>query len=181
MKSSDSTPITAAIHHSKILILMLAAFLVFLIPSQIYADVVWPAVYIAAAFSHFWYLVFLTIIIEAVVLRLMLKVPVLKSVMMSIAANTVSSTFGLLLALYGMILWQGIVDSIFGTSSPLNQKIGSLVIMFAMSVFFESVLVRIIWKYPVKKTFLCLSVGNFISYAIIAVYLFCYGGWMNSL
>jgi hypothetical protein len=164
-------------HYPKAIIIALALIIVCIVPGQVFADEIWSAVYVAAGFQHFWYLVFVTIIVEAVVIYMMLKVSVLKASMISIAANTVSSTFGLYLALYGMILWQGIVDSLFGSSSPLNQRIGSLVIMFAIGVLIELLLVRIIWKYPFKKTILCLSAGNFLSYAVITVYLFCYGGW----
>jgi hypothetical protein len=151
-------------------------FLIF-VPGYVIANVVWPAIYVYDSHTRFWYLAFLTVIVEAYAIHYFLKCSYKKAFIISFAANILSATVGIYLLTIGMMGWHFIADRIVHGTFHIFNKIATLVLMLFLSVAFESLFVKIIWKYKIRETFISLMIGNFISYTIIALDLFVFGGW----
>lgn len=150
--------------------------LVFL-EKQLFADVVWPAIYVAASFEHFWYLVIFTIVIELLSVKFILKISYLKAMLISIVANITSSISGLSISVISFMGWHYVADSFVGGTFGNFNSIFTIIVMFLISVFIETIIVKIIWKFPITKTVQCLSIGNILSYIVIVIYLYKFGGW----
>jgi len=145
------------------------------------ADVVWPAVYVVSAHHRFWYVLVAGFALEALIVRSRLGLTTHRAILISTVANTFSATVGMLGLSLAMLAWHFTFDRIVaGTFAPFNLA-ASLVIMMGASVILESALTRAIWKLPFRQTLLGFSAGNIMSYAVVAIDLYCFGGWGRSL
>lgn len=157
--------------------IFLCAIIFTLIASEVCADVVWPALYVTDSHFRFWYVVIVGLLLEVVVLRLCLIPDIKKSLLVSLTANLFSATVGICVLTIGMIGWHFVVDTfVHGTLNILNQ-VATFIIMLLGSAILETLIVRGLWKYQLRQTFLILILGNLLSYGVIAIDLFCLGGW----
>lgn len=148
-----------------------------LMPSGVYADIVWPALYVTDSHFRFWYVVSIGLLLEAVVLRRFLIPDIKKALLVSLIANTFSATVGVCILTIGMVGWHFVVDNfIRGTFNIFNQ-VATLTIMLVGSAVLETLIVRGIWKYQLRRTFPILILGNLLSYGVVGVDLFFLGGW----
>lgn len=145
-----------------------------------YANVIWPAIYVGDSYYRFWYLAIITVLLEAYVLFYFIKCSLKKAFLISVVANVFSATIGLYLLVFGMIGWHFVVDNFVRGTFHIFNKIATIIMMFLLSSFLETILVRIIWKYKIRRTTKCLIIGNFISYLVVAIDLFAFGGWSRS-
>jgi len=159
---------------------LLILLLILCWPLDCFANVIWPAFYIADSYFSFMYIVPITIILEAHILEKVLSATLKKAYLISIIVNLLSATVGLVAAMLGMLGWHTFVDPIVGDTFHIFNKIATIILMFLMTVLIEALLVRLIWKYPFKKALLCMFAGNLLSYSVIAIDLFALGGWDNS-
>jgi amino acid permease len=72
---------------------------------------VWPAIYAADALLQTWYLIFLTIIIEALTLKYYAEVNFSYSLLTSVIANGFSAIIGTIIMIPGMLIYHIIVDT----------------------------------------------------------------------
>jgi hypothetical protein len=145
--------------------------------SVAHADVVWPALYVASSHFRVWYVVILGLLLEAVVLRWRLLLDTKKALLISFIANAFSSTVGIFILAFGMLGWHFIVDNfVEGTFASFN-KIATIGLMLIGSTFLEVLVVRGLWKYPIRQTLPVFILGNILSYGVIIADLFIFGGW----
>lgn len=133
-------------------------------------DMIWPAICVVEELSKFWFLVFGTIFIELFIIKYFLNFSWKKSFFASLIGNCVSGFIGTFIMLYGMIVWHFLVDWFLpnGTFDMINW-IATFVLMLLGSVFLETFAIKIIYKEKIKKIFLSMLVGNFLSYTLIAI------------
>ncbi|HNB56739.1 MAG TPA: hypothetical protein PKV06_07175 [bacterium] len=130
-------------------------------------NVVWPAIYILKGIFAFWYVVVMTIFIEAFFLKKMIGISQKQSVIMSSVGNICSGVIGTAVMAFTMIPVTGYGPHFL---SDLNSKanwILSFVVMFAGSALIEITVVRLIWKQSIGKTSAALLIGNAITYITI--------------
>jgi len=158
----------------KIFSLLLVSFF---FAQRCYADVIWPAIYVLDSYYRFWYLAILTVVVEAIAISKIVKINGKKAFLISLVANAFSATIALYICTFSMIGWHFIVDNFTrGTFNTFNE-VATIIIMFILSVLLEGLVVKFIWKYKIKEIAISLSIGNLISYSVIAVDLFIFGGW----
>ncbi len=135
-------------------------------------DLIWPALYIAKSIYNFWFLVFITITIEAVFIKYFLEVTIKKAVFISIIGNLFSGIAGTILMIFVSLLYHTIADTLFfeSTFNTFNW-IASYLIMCFGSVLIEIIAVKMIWKYEFKKLLTPLAIGNIISYVLIIAFV----------
>jgi hypothetical protein len=150
-------------------------------PSLAYADMIWPAIYVFGSHVRFWYIAVTGMLLEAVVLRWRLIPKTRKALLISFVANAFSATVGLCLLAFGMLGWHLVVDSFVAGTFALFNRIATIVIMLVGSTFLEILVVRGIWKYPLRQTFFVFVLGNALSCGAIAADLFIFGGWHRQM
>lgn len=96
-----------------------------LFPGAAYANVVWPALYLETRLFT-WWAISIGLIIESIFILWLFRLPVKKSVIAVVAANTVSAIAGILLIPLSGIAWELFPASIYksmfewGTFNPLT-------------------------------------------------------------
>lgn len=133
-------------------------------------NMVWPAIYVSAKLSQFWWLVFLTIIIEALMLRFALHFKWWRAGLASLTGNLFSGFVGTVIMLYGMIFWHAIADPLFniGTFAFFNWVM-TYVLMCVGSVLLETWLIKWLFREKFWRLFWPMLTGNVFSYLIIVI------------
>ena len=150
------------------------------IPANLFADVIWPAIYIAESHFHFWYVVVIGMLLEAGIIYWRLIPSIKKALLISFVSNAVSATIGVYLLVYGMLGWHLYFDGLIGGTFAEFNKIATIFIMMSGSTFIEMLVTRLIWKYPMGKTLFVFIIGNLLSYAVVFVDLFYFDGWQRT-
>jgi len=132
-------------------------------------NVVWPAIYVTAEIQNFWFLVFVTISIEALALMALCKFGFQKAVIAAGVGNLVSGLIGTFIMMFAMLFWHLIMDDFIpkATFDPINW-VATYVLMCLGSVALEVFTVKLIYKETFKKLFMPLLVGNLLTYSFIA-------------
>lgn len=135
----------------------------------IFLDMVWPAIFVSTTFYKFWYLVIGTIIIETFVIKLFLKFNWKMSIIASLVGNCISGFIGTFIMIWAMLFWHFVADNFVpnGTFGTTNW-VATFVLMCLGSVFLETLAIKILYKEKIKKLFLPMLTGNFLSYLFIA-------------
>src|SRR4030042_2411684 len=161
------------INKSIILVIILMMFG----PSTLFANDGWPALYVIGSHFRFWYIVILSLLLEAGVLSWRLKIKLIKALLMSFVVNLFSATVGIYLLAIGMQGWDTIAPAFaIGYLGSFNQ-VSTIFIMLFSSAFLETMMARLIWKYEMKKSFAVFVLGNCLSYGATVVDLYLFGGW----
>jgi hypothetical protein len=136
------------------------------------SDMVWPAVYLSQTLWKFWFLVIGTIIIETFVIKYFLRFNWKKAFMASFIGNCVSGFVGTFIMVWGMLFWHLIVDQFVNGTFNLINWIATYVLMCLGSVFLEALAIKLIYKEKIKRLFVPMLTGNFLSYVFIAYVMF---------
>lgn len=132
-------------------------------------NMVWPALYVSAELGKFWYLVFATILIELVVIKVFLKFSWTKSFIASMVGNTVSGLVGIFLMMFPMILWHALVDGLVPNATfDIINWVATFILMCFGSVAVEALTIKFLYKESFKRLFLPISTGNLLTYVFIA-------------
>lgn len=132
-------------------------------------DMVWPALYVSETFWRFWFLVIGTIFIETFVIKYFLKYSWSKSFIVSFIGNCVSGFVGTFVMMWAMLFWHMLVDSFLPHATfDIVNWVATYVLMCFGSVFLETLTIKLIFKETIKRLFLPMLTGNFLSYAFIA-------------
>lgn len=142
-------------------------FFILTIPTLAYADAIWPAAAIIMGYQTFWYLIVATVIIEAGILMSFIKLTVVKALIISLVGNIVSGIIGTLALGIGMLGWHYLFDDILSGTFSLINVITTIGLTFVISVLLEIITIRLIWKLPIKKLLIPMTIGNLLSYAFI--------------
>jgi hypothetical protein len=136
-----------------------------IIPFQI----IWRAIYLAELLFRFWFLIIGMIIIELFLIKFILKFSWRKSFLASLIGNSISCFLGTIIMIFVMIIWHFLVDWFLPDYTfNLINWVATFLLMLLGSVFLETFAIKIIYKEKIKKIFLSMLIGNFISYAFIA-------------
>lgn len=131
-------------------------------------DMVWPALYVSETFWRFWFLVIGTIVIELFVIKYFLKFSWTKSFVVSIIGNLVSGIVGTFVMVWTMLFWHLLADRIFQGTFNIANWVATYILMCLGSVFIETLTIKIIYKEKIRRLFLPMLTGNFLSYVFIA-------------
>ena len=157
---------------SIILVVLLMAY-----TSTVYANDGWPALYVLDSHIRFWYIVILSLLLEAGILSWRLKIKPTKALLISFVVNLFSATVGIYLLAIGMQGWDAIAPAFaIGYLGSFNQ-VSTIFIMLFSSAFLETMMARLIWKYEMKKSFSVFVLGNCLSYGATVADLYLFGGW----
>ena len=135
----------------------------------ILGNMVWPALYVSEELDKFWYLVFGTIFIELILIKVLLKFSWIKSALSSLIGNIISGFAGTFLMVWAMILWHAIADSFLPNATfDIVNWISTFILMCLGSVFIETLAIGWLYKEPKKRLFLPMLTGNLLTYVFIA-------------
>ena len=130
----------------------------------------WPAVYVFSKIQDFWFLIFVAIVIESILLRVITKFDWKKSILVSSIGNIIANFVGSYLMIWVMLLWHCIVDTtvFHKTFNPINWGVTFICMCFGTALI-EAFITKVLFKKKIKKTYLPLAFGNMICYLIIAM------------
>ncbi|MCP2029496.1 hypothetical protein L1276_004683 [Flavobacterium sp. HSC-32F16] len=132
-------------------------------------NMVWPAIYVYDEIWRFWFLVFVTIIIETFTIMAMLKYSLQKSLIASIVGNLVSGLIGTFVMMWAMLFWHLIADNFVPHATfDIINWVATYVLMCLGSVLIETFTIKLIFKETIKKLFIPLLIGNLLTYGFIA-------------
>lgn len=135
---------------------------------MIIADLIWPAAYIVGDILTFWYIVFITIAVEAAAIKIFLSSSISKSILISVTGNLVSAIIGTGVMLFISLLLEGAIGMVFQFEAfTAVSWIYNYVLLCFGSILIEILIIMFIWKYPFKILIIPLSIGNVLSYLII--------------
>jgi hypothetical protein len=151
------------------IVLILALFLR---PTPIYANMIWPSLYIAEDFRTWWIIV-TGLLIEFIFVKIFTKDSYFKSALMAIIINLISTLIGII-----AIPLSGIIGEFIFIPIDLLFKLGSFhishwILAFLLTVLcntvIEALTLKIIFKKIFKNIFLWLFIANSISVIICAI------------
>ena len=137
----------------------------------VYANIIWPALIFSSAIWSTWFVIIISIIIEALILRQFIPhLTYLKALIISVVGNAASAGVGTLIMAIAMLGWHYLFDQIFGgTFNPVNNIV-TVVVMFIGSCTIEYAVIRLIFGYRSKHLWIAILVGNFITYLLVMMY-----------
>lgn len=146
-----------------------------LITCVAHANVIWPAMFIADSVYKTWFLIVISIIIEAFFLYLYLRpITLFKSLLMSCIGNTISTFGGTLLSGISMIGWHFFADKAAGGTFAHINWIATIIIMCLLSAAIELEALAFIFSFERKKLFVPVLVGNMATYFLTWAYYYLY-------
>lgn len=132
-------------------------------------NMVWPAIYVYDEIWRFWFLVFITIVIETFTIMAMLKHSLQKSIIASIVGNLVSGFIGTFVMMWAMIFWHLIADNFVPHATfDIINWVATYILMCLGSVLIETITIKLIFKETLKRLFIPLLIGNLLTYGFIA-------------
>ncbi|PJZ70888.1 hypothetical protein CH373_06385 [Leptospira perolatii] len=134
------------------------------------ADVIWPALYVMHGYYTLWPLIIVTVVIEALILRHFIRLPVVKSFMISSVGNAISGVFGMQLLIFIPLLFHYIADPWTGGTFNTIGWIATFLLMFGTSVVIEVYSVGFLFRLKRRRLWFPLFAGNFLTYLVIAIY-----------
>jgi hypothetical protein len=140
-----------------------------------FADVGWPALWVTAsaaqAVERFWYVVLVSLAIEAAFLRYFAKLSWKSSCSASIVANAFSAFFGALATVPLLATDLGVMWSTAGLKFlgdyGVHLAFGlSVVLMLALTTLIERFIVHRFWRVPKRQALICMVWANIVTYAL---------------
>jgi hypothetical protein len=136
---------------------------------MILLNIVWPAIYVFDELWRVWYLVFMTIAIETLIINLILKYPIKKSFWAALIGNLVSGVIGTFIMMWIMLVWHLIADNFVPHSTfDIINWIVTYILMCLGSVFIEILTIKKLFKDSIKRLFIPLLIGNLLTYSFIS-------------
>lgn len=146
-----------------------------LITCVAHANVIWPAMFIVDSVYKTWFLIIISIIIEAFFLYLFLRpITFLKSLKMSCVGNTISTFGGTLVSGISMILWHLFADTPAGGTFAHINWIATIIIMCLLSAAIELGALMLFFRYSAKQLFVPVLIGNIATYFLTWAYYYLY-------
>ena len=132
-------------------------------------NVVWPAIYVTEEIQSFWFLVFITIAIEALSLMALAKFRAKKAIIIASVGNVVSGMIGTFVMMWLLLFWHLAVDNFLtgATFDPINWH-ATFILMCIGSVVLEALSIKLFFSESFRKLFIPLLLGNIMTYSFIA-------------
>lgn len=141
--------------------LLFVSFFFYTIP--LYANVVWPAMFVSNSLSLF--LIVVSTIIEAVCFYWFLKnISYTRAFVMSCIGNAASALLGAFIMTLAMLLWHFAFDRLLGGTFSIYNRIATFVFMYLGSSLIEFFVIKKLFRYPSKQLWPPILIGNFITY-----------------
>jgi len=154
---------------------------ILLIPSVAFADVMMPSVVVATGLIYGWYLIFIIIFIEWVVLKLILKLKAIRTLLYSTIMNVVSTAVGIpLMYMFDLSILYSVHH--ISDAKVFESDIGSMLlnvsiiilyvlVLLFLSVYFEYLCLRLIKapKKNLKKAVIYANISSYSFFLLIAV------------
>ena len=135
-------------------------------------NLIWPALFVIAELWRAWLLILATVAIEFLTIKGVLGYSFQKSFWASLVGNLFSALIGTFLMIWGMVLWHFIFDWFLDGTFNLWNWIATFVLMFLGSIFLEIWAIHYWYGESISKLILPLSIGNFLTYCVIAYTIF---------
>lgn len=135
------------------------------------ANVVWPALIIGGAIWSTWFVIIISIIIEAFVLKHF--IPALtyaKAFIVSLVGNAASAVVGTIVTAIAMLGWHFVFDLLVGGTFNRVSYFITLAVMFIGSAVIEYGAIRLIFGLKSKQVWIAILVGNLVTYLLVALY-----------
>ena len=156
--------------------LVLAALLLF-VPLAAIADVVWPALYLETRLFS-WWAIGVGLVAEYLFVRWLFQQSIQRSVVTTVAANSVSSVAGILLIPIAGILWEFFPGSIYmhllkwGTFNPITWA-ATFVLACLVNTGIEGLVYKQGFKLQFRRReFFWIFIANAVSVGLAFVTLF---------
>ncbi|VBB48665.1 conserved membrane hypothetical protein [uncultured Paludibacter sp.] len=134
---------------------------------------IWPAIYVSSGLVKLWYCIIFTVLIEWIILKFFLKEKWGKTFLMSFIGNIISGTIGIYIMPWIMIIWHFFADNLLPNATfDIVNWILTYFFMCLGSVAVEVLAVKIIFRFPFKRLFLPMLVGNALTYILTAILMF---------
>ena len=147
--------------------------LLFIKPTPVYANMIWPSVYIAEGMRT-WWIILAGLLIEYIFIKIFIKENYLKSLIITIVINFISTLIGIiaipLIGIFGELILIPF-DSIFNTTTfHLSHWIFAYILIILLNTSIEALSIKIIFKKIFRKVFLWLLIANIFS-VILSVFV----------
>jgi len=150
----------------KIKLFSIIIMLLCISPSIVYADMMWPPLYIAEG-TRCWYVILIGFIIEVLFVKFFIdKTKWTKAILISFVMNLVSSLCGVALIQKSFL---GVYVLLFDHTFSVLQLALDLVLAAVINVLIEGLVIKIIFKINFKKNFWFLFMANLVSIAFALI------------
>ena len=140
--------------------------IMFIYPISIYANVIWPSLYIAKSF-RIWWIILVGLIIEFIIIRIFIKEHYLKTLLMVILMNTISTLIGIFAIPVSGIIVEIIlipIDKVFSFGTfHITHWILDFILAVTCNTLLESLTLKIVFKKILKETILWVFIANILS------------------
>ncbi len=143
-----------------------------LLPQTVFANIVWPSIYIAEGLRS-WYIILSGLIIEAVFIKFFADKTFKQAGIISIVINAISTVVGVLMiplvGFFGAIFIGMILDAIvsgLGNTFDTAMWICEYILTVLTNVVVEGLAARIIFKMSFRRSLWWLLLSNAISVVI---------------
>lgn len=152
------------------------------VTSVLQANILWPTLLAAKAIYSTWFLIAISIAIEAYCFHYYIsKISYAKSLMMALVGNLASFALGTLLITESVMAitfalkgWRTLFELLFGGTSDPLYLITTWISMFFTTVLIELGVVKISFRYSTQELYIPILIGNSITYALAALYQYIY-------
>lgn len=73
---------------------------------------------------------------------------------------------------FAMLLWHMTFDEILGGTFSVYSIIANYTLMYLGSSFIELLTIKAVFQYPTRQLWVPVFVGNFLTYALVAIFKF---------
>ncbi|MDR2425486.1 MAG: hypothetical protein LBD59_12360 [Prevotellaceae bacterium] len=154
--------ICVKLFNKRILFLITFILAIFLNATPVYANVIWPSLYIISGMMS-WWIIAAGLIIEFIFIKIFTKDSYIKSVIMDITINTISSLVGIVvIPLTGILIELIYILFDIGGWNILHWILGYLFTVFCNAAI-ESLALTLIFKKIYKKVFWWMFCANIFS------------------
>ncbi len=129
-------------------------------PTVVYANIVWPSLYIVQGLLS-WYIILAGLIIEFGFIKFFAKQDWLKSALISLVMNVISAAVGFLLIPISGLVTELLLAPFDGGTFQLSHWIVSYVFAVLCNVLIEGLSIK--WIFKIRKSFWWLFSANAIS------------------
>jgi hypothetical protein len=157
-------------------LIILALFVSLVHATPAYANVVWPALYLAGRMIT-WWAVSVGLVIEYLFLRQFIGFGIIRSVLAVVLMNAVSAVVGTIAIAFAGVLWEAFPGTPMylllgiGTFNPLTWT-ATFVMAVLINAYIERRVITHAFKYRfIRRGFLWLCAANSASVAVAAVSL----------
>jgi hypothetical protein len=156
----------------KVYRIIILVLLIFPMPISVYANVIWPSVYISEGMLT-WWIIIAGLLIEFIFIKIFTKDTYIKCLIIDIVINTISTLIGIVLIPISGIIGEIILlpfDNVFNTGTfHISHWIFAFVLTVFCNTIIEALALKIIFKKNFRKIFWLVFCANIFSVIICVI------------